>query len=717
MTAGVGNCDHCGLSIGVWPHERDIDGVDRQFCCYGCFIGWQVARGGGEEATAVGLLIRLGVGGFLAMNIMMFSLAVYSGDIGVSDPAIRQNIHYALWFFATPVLVILGGPFFAEAATGLLHGRLNASVLIGLGALAAYAYSVIVTINGGERVYFDTATMVLGLFTLGRFLEANGRARAMRTLAPMLSPHLTQVSLVNDETERLEPLSKIVVGDRIRVQPGNRICVDGMVESGQGFIDTSWLTGESLPQEAQAGVLVQAGSINLDGVLIIRATTSGLETNWASICASLHDSLRQSTTLQTVTDRVAVWFVPAVLLIAIFCGWYWAVSGPTDIALMNALAVLVVACPCALGLAAPLATAVGLEELAKRRCLVRSGDTLYQLAGIRGLAIDKTGTLTGAVVHVADIITDRTSEPDLLRRAASVEVGSRHPVGIGILNRAAGLGVSIIAADRVRTVPGRGVFGQLEGSPTMVGTERFFIEADWEIPAVLMNRRAKEEEKGRTGAFVGWDGSVRGLILLFDELRPQTAAAITRLKELELELVVLSGDRGMPVERAAQACGINVWRSELLPQEKADFIVDWKKQDKAVAMIGDGINDALALQTADVGISMGTGVDLARETAEVVLPEDGLSRLPDIIVLARRAKRLVMSNLVWALTYNAVAIGLAATGHLKPVFAAALMAGSSFVVIANSLRLSRADDAGRRTSLQHPSTPSGNSLSMRETVK
>lgn len=717
MTAGVGNCDHCGLSIGVWPHERDIDGVDRQFCCYGCFIGWQVAQGGGEEATAVGLLIRLGVGGFLAMNIMMFSLAVYSGDIGVSDPAIRQNIHYALWLFATPVLVILGGPFFAEAATGLRHGRLNASVLIALGALAAYVYSVITTVNGGERVYFDTATMVLGLFTLGRFLEANGRARAMRNLAPMLSPHLTQVSLVNDDTERLAPLSKIVVGDRIRVQPGSRICVDGVVERGQGFIDTSWLTGESAPQEAQAGVPLQAGSVNLDGVLTIRATTSGLETNWASICASLHDSLRQPTVLQTVTDRVAIWFVPAVLLIAIFCGWYWAVSGPADIALMNALAVLVVACPCALGLAAPLATALGLEELAKRRCLVRSGDTLYQLAGIRGLAIDKTGTLTGSVVHVADIITDETPELDVLRRAASVEIGSRHPIGVGILKKAEDLGVSVTAADSVRTLPGRGICGQLDGSPTMVGTERFFIEANWEIPVMLADRRAKEEEKGRTGAYVGWDGAVRGLILSFDELRPQTVAAVARLKEMELELAILSGDRGMPVERAAEACGINVWRSELLPQEKADFIVNWRQQDKPVAMIGDGINDTLALQTADIGISMGTGVDLARETADVVLPEDGLSRLPDIIALARRAKRLVMSNLAWALTYNAIAIGLAATGHLKPILAAALMAGSSFVVIANSLRLSRTDDADSKTSLQHYSGPPGRLLSMRETVK
>lgn len=687
-------CDHCGLALGPWPHERDVDGIDRRYCCYGCFIGWQVARGGGEDAVAVGLLLRLGVGGFLAMNIMLFSLAIYSRDLGVSDPAVRQAFHYVLWVFATPVMVLLGGPFFIEAVRDTLRGRLNASILITIGAFAAYFYSVIATLNGDDRVYFDTTTMVLGLFTLGRFLEANGRARAMRNLAPMLSPLRAQVTVLKGDTEETVPLSQVQIGDFVRVQPGDRISVDGVIVDGEGFVDETWLTGEGRSIEKAANSPVQAGTINLDGMLIVRATANGLATQWAGICVTLHDALARPTIIQTVTDRFAAWFVPAVLFTSFLTVWYWSAQGPVDVALMHGLAVLVVSCPCALGLAAPLATALALEKLASGTCLVRSGDALFRLGVVRAIAFDKTGTMTMGKVQVAEIFASGATPDEILRRAAAIETGSRHPVAKGIAGRAADQGLPVAKADRIRTIPGRGITGEVDGQAILVGTRRMFVEMGWQVPDELRNRLNGQEDAGLSGVYVGWDNRIYGLVLLKDQIRTETPSTVRSLQKMGVDLVVLSGDRPGSVSSIANECGIESWRSELMPDQKAEFVFGLRRPGGSVVMVGDGINDGLALQAADVGIAVGHGVDLARESADAVLSEAGLSKLPEIIRFANRVRRLVLGNLAWALAYNAIAIALAVTGNLLPVFAAALMAGSSFVVIANSLRLSNDDISG-----------------------
>lgn len=427
-------CEHCALPLGSWPNIRQIEGEERQFCCYGCFVGWQIGRGGGEESAAVGLLIRLGIGAFLAMNIMLFSLAIYSGGIDTSEPWLRDVIHVVLLLFATPVMIVLGGPFFVEAAQKIAQGRVNASTLIAIGSGAAYVYSVVVILSGGERVYFDTATMVLGLFTLGRYLEANGRARAMRNLEPMMSPQMTEVTLVEHGCERRRSLKRVNAGDLVRFQPGERISVDGIVVDGAGFADESWLSGESRPMEKIVGDTLLAGSINLDGIITVKALADGLDARWVRICASLRKSLLEPTAIQTVTDRVAAYFIPGVLVVSLLTVWFWTTVGSTEQALMHGLAVLVVACPCALGLAAPLATAMALERLASVGCLLRSGDSCYRLAAVSRLALDKTGTLTFGQAEVTGILAQGISKETLMVYAAALESGSFHPLARGIVS-------------------------------------------------------------------------------------------------------------------------------------------------------------------------------------------------------------------------------------------------------------------------------------------
>ena len=691
-------CDHCQLSLGVWPYHRNVDGSDHRFCCYGCFIGWQVARGGGEESAAAGLLIRLGVGAFLAMNIMLFSLMLYSGGADAAQPWIRETAHYVLWVFATPAMVILGGPFFAEAARNMREGHLGAASLISIGTGAAYLFSVVVTLQGGERVYFDTATMVLGLFILGRYLEANGRARAMRNLAPMLLPKNAAATVVSDGITSTRPLSEIRTGDLMEVQPGDRIPVDGMVVDGAGFVDESWLTGESRPVEKARDDNVFAGTINLDGVITISAMTDGLESRWAAICASLHEALKRPAAVQSVTDRVAVWFVPVVLIVALLTIWFWTSRVPVDQALMNGLAVLVVACPCALGLAAPLASALSLEKLLHAGCVVRSSETVFALADIKHIAFDKTGTLTLGIARVVDVVAARGTPGDVLWKAASLESGSRHPLGRGIYDAAVQQDLELAPSFSVRAVPGRGIRGFVCEEFAAAGTARWFSEMGWPVPDPLTERLRSAEKDGLTAVCVAWGDAVRGTIILDDKVSDTAAEVVGTLAGLNVGTSIESGDGPGPVGRVAGTCGIADWRADLLPEQKADRVAEWKTSAGSVAMVGDGINDGPALLAADVGISVGNGVELATETADAVLPGNGLSSLPTILRLARHTKRVVRQNITWALSYNAVAIGLAATGYLQPVIAAALMAGSSFLVIANSMRIAQSEthEAGHR---------------------
>ena len=409
------SCAHCALPIGRLGQQREVDGALRAFCCYGCCLAYQVQHGEREEPQAAALLIRLGVGGFLMMNIMLFSLLSYTGAFAGADAWLKTPVHVLMWLLATPLVALLGAPFCVGAWQALRQRRLTTDALVSIGVLAAYGYSVVQLLLGSDLVYFDTASMVLVLFTLGRYIEAQGRVQAARSLAPMLAAERAEVRVVRSGEigagiESQCPVRDVVPGMLVRVFPGERFAVDGVVIEGRSECDEAILTGQPHARAKAPGATVHAGSINGSGPLLIRATVAGTQTRWIQISRLVRDALaRKSMTGETV-DRVVAVFIPGVLLLAVATAWFWSGRAGFDVALMAGLAVLVVACPCALGLAAPLANALAIGAAAQRGILVRGGGVLEKLARLNGVAFDKTGTLTYGEFRPLSVSVDGTSE-------------------------------------------------------------------------------------------------------------------------------------------------------------------------------------------------------------------------------------------------------------------------------------------------------------------
>lgn len=681
-------CRHCTLPVGRRVYRRTVNGKQHDFCCYGCCLAFQVHHGNRDEAEATWLLIRLGVGAFLAMNIMLFSLLLYSGTFEQWDLSLIRAVHFLLWLLATPVLVILGWPFLRGAWGGARDGRLNADTLITLGAAGAYGYSAYATLTGAPDVYFDTATMVLVLFTAGRYLEAAGRARGARSLEPMLQPGKAWTTVAGPDGETRCRVRDVVPGMTVRIRPAERIPVDGIVREGMSHVDEAMLTGESCPVTKRPGTEVFAGTLNHEGGLSVEVTSAASATRWAQICHLVLRSISRKSPMQCLADRVAGWFVPAVVLLASGTVLYWGGRGPFNEAFLAGLAVLVVACPCALALATPLATSLGITQALRRGCLVRGGAVLEALAQVKLMGFDKTGTLTTGRVRLFGVEADGSaSEAEVLQRAAALEQSSEHPLARGILdaNRADPLPPG--AVTRVRAEPGRGIVGLVNGEQTAAGTIALMHELAWQFPPELKERRVSLETVGYTQVYVGWNGCVHGVLLLHDMPRPEAPEVVDQIRKLGLVTAMLTGDTSAAAQQGAAAVGVDTCRAELSPEDKVATVKKWTRAFGAVAMVGDGLNDGPVLSGAAVGIAVGSATDLARETADVVLPDQGIRLLPWMVTLSRRVRRTIISNLAWAFGYNLVALALAALGLLQPVLAAGLMAGSSLFVVVNSLRL------------------------------
>ena len=685
-------CRHCLLPVGRRAMERTVNGESCAFCCYGCCIAYQVKSGNREEYEAAWLLVRIGVGGFLSMNIMLFSLLLYADGFIGADAEILPWIHVLLWLFATPAVVILGEPFVREAWFHAKQGRLTTSALIVLGVGAAYAYSIFATIEGSPQVYFDTASMVLMLFTVGYYLDAAGRARAARDLQPLLAAESEWASVVNGDGEHRRPVREVAAGMLVRVRPGERIPVDGVIIEGESHTDEAVMTGESRQIAKGVGSQVIAGSINLEGPLLIQSSGVANATRWAQICRSVRDALLRRSPTQRTADRVVGLFVPIVLVLGTATGIYWAQHLPFDRALLVGLAVLVVACPCAVGLAAPLATSLGIGRLARFGCIVRDPGAIEALARARLLAFDKTGTLTSGRAHVVGIESEGVSSHEVLARAAGLERHSEHGLAHAIVMAAAARAVTPVIASGVRTVPGRGIRGRAEGQDVAAGNSAFMGELGWSPAPALSERARALEASSYSVIYVGWGGRIHGVLSLDDSPLPEARPTIKALGERGLRVMLLTGDLVEAAQRIAVAVGIDDVHAGLSPQAKRAALGRERQRDDVVAMVGDGLNDGPVLAEADVGIAVGSATDLARETASLVLPLDGLWILPWIVDVARAVRMTILTNLMWAFGYNLVALTLAVLGLLQPVLAAAVMAGSSILVVLNSLRLERLPD-------------------------
>ena len=686
------SCSHCVLPAGPRAMQRTINGEDCAFCCYGCCIAFQVKHGRSEEWDSAWLLIRFGVGAFLSMNIMLISLLMYGGTFDGVDARLIPWVHALLWLFATPALIILGEPYFRETWTAAREGRLTASALVVLGVGAAYAYSVFATIEGSQQVYFDTATMVLMLFTLGAYIEAAGRAKAARDLEPLLAAESECATVVDAGVEIRRPVRDVGPGMLVRVRPGERIPVDGVVIEGRSHTDESVITGESRQVAKGVGSAVIAGSMNQDGPLLIRSSGAGSATRWAQICRSVRAALARRSPIQRIADRLVGLSVPLVLLLGGLAVAYWAQTMPFDRALLVGLAVLVVACPCAVGLAAPLATSLGIGRLARCGCLMRDPAALEALARTRLVAFDKTGTLTSGASRLAGIETEAAAAEEALARAAGLERHSEHGLARAVTAAAEAKGIAPRVTSDVQALPGRGIKGETGGEAVAAGNRAFMGDLGWRLSPSLAKRAETLESSAHSVIYVGWGTRVHAVLAFDDTPRSDSRATIEGLRRLGLEVALLTGDLAPAASRIGSLVGIDDVQAALSPEAKQAALDQYRQRYGMVAMVGDGLNDGPVLADADVGIAVGSATDLARETAALVLPKDGLWMLPWVIEVSRAVRRTIVTNLAWAFGYNLIAIALAAFGLLQPIFAAAVMASSSLLLVANSLRLSRLPD-------------------------
>jgi len=617
--------------------------------------------------------------GAAIMTIQMWTAFAYRGAV--------------LFGLATVVVAYVGAPFLANAYRALRHGSANMDVLISMGALSAYLYSTWALFAGGTEpeLHFDAAAMILALITIGRFLEARAKARTTGAIRKLMQLRPATALVMRNGDEREVPADEVQVGDTVVVRPGEKIPVDGVVLSGHSAVDESMITGESVPVEKGPEDEVTGATVNGHGALTIRATRVGEETALAEIIRVLERAQASKAPVQRIADRVAAVFVPIIIGVAALTFAFWLlVSGAAlDTAVARAVAVLVIACPCALGLATPTAVVTAAGRGAELGILFKDAMILERAHHIDKVVLDKTGTLTTGVAHVTELVPAAgVSEERLLGIAASVERRSEHPLAQAIVAAARQRGIDAEEPKGFEALPGAGAVATVAGEQVVVGTPRLLAEqgVDWEP---LADSLEALQRGGATAVCVAQSGMALGAIGIADTLRPTAKQAIERLKAAGIASAIISGDNAARVAAVGSAVGIEEQHAEVRPADKAARVRQLQSEGAVVAMVGDGINDAPALAQADVGIAIGTGTDVALEAADVALMRSDPQDVATAISLSRRAMRIIKQNLFWAFFYNCLGVPLAAAGVIPPTFAAAAMALSSISVVGNSLRLRR----------------------------
>ena len=632
------------------------------------------------------LLLRFGTAGFFSMQLMLIIAALYAGFFQGIETNYRLPFQLISWALATPVVFYSGFPFLSNAYRSIRNHALNMDVLVALGSLSAYFYSIAMIFTGGE-VFFDTSAMIITFILLGRFLEAGSRLKAGSALAALaeLQP---REALIVDETgaTTLVSLDRVGTGDLIEVLPGDRIPLDGTVTEGEADVDESMLTGESAPVTKAFGSQAYAGTCPVTGRLRIRVTGDVKGTLLAKIIRTVEVAQARKAPIQGVADRTSAWFVPAIMLLAAATFAWWMISGATPVrSLMTAVSVLVIACPCALGLATPLAILVGTTAVGRKGILVKGGDVFESVSRTTTVVLDKTGTITRGKPSVVDRIDFGVSDR-FDQCCSSLEAWSEHPAGRAI--------ASIWQGDRLevgqfRSAPGMGITGRIDGEAWVAGSPALLEREGIGIDAVCRDEARRLENQGKTTVYAACDGKVAGLFGLIDDLREDAPGMISSLRGLGLRLLILTGDNEGVARFVASKCGIEEVHAGLDPIGKADAVRKLKAGGACVLMAGDGINDAPALAEADTGVSFGTATGIAIESAGVTIMNDDLRLFVTLFTHSRKCFSVVRQNLAWAFGYNLVAVPLAVSGMLHPIVSALLMASSSLVVVGNSLRLKK----------------------------
>ncbi len=634
----------------------------------------------------------------------------------------HQQLFYILFIIATPIQFWAGQVFYRQAWAAGKHLQANMATLVVLGTTAAYGYSVLVTFfpsvvtqTGIEpEVYYDGAAIIMGLILFGRWLELRAKLQTGGAIKKLMGMTPKTARVIRSGTEKDLPVEQVVTGDTVRVRPGERVPVDGIVLEGRSTIDESMLTGESLPVTKEQGDEVIGATINKTGSFTFRATKVGKDTALSQIIRMVQEAQGSKAPIQRMADQIALYFVPAVIVVALITFAGWMLLGPEpefNFALKATIAVLIVACPCAMGLATPTAIMVGTGQGAEKGVLIRGGESLEQAHKVRAIVLDKTGTITKGQPAVTDIVSSPGfSEDDLLRMAASAEVGSEHPLGEAIVERARSQGLELSSATAFEATAGHGISSTVDGYTVLIGNLKLMQASSVRV-GDLERQAATFASSGKTPVYMSIDGQAAGLIAIADPVKEESIDAIQQLQALELDVWMLTGDNRATALAVAKQVGIpaaNVL-AEVLPGEKASKVRELQEQGYAVAMVGDGINDAPALAQANLGIAIGTGTDVAMEASDITLMSGDLRGVVTAIGLSRRTVQTIKQNLFWAFGYNVALIPVAAgilypiTGTLlNPALAAGAMALSSVSVVTNSLRLRKFHVPESAEEISHP---------------
>ncbi|KFI22804.1 copper-transporting P-type ATPase [Nitrosococcus oceani] len=682
---GPGNCPICGMAL----EPETITGEE------------------GKNPELTDFKRRFWIGLVLSLPLLVLEMGGHFTDVRFLDDSISNWVQLVL---ATPVVLWSGWPFFVRGAYSLVKRSLNMFTLIAMGTGVAWVYSVVATIapgifpaafrseSGIVPVYFEAAAVIVVLVLLGQILELRARERTGGAIKALLGLAPKTAYRIDEKGHAAEiPIEEIQVGDHLRIRPGDKLPVDGVVTEGGSHVDESMVTGEPMPVEKTVGSKVIGATVNANGSLIIRAEKVGRETMLAQIVKMVAEAQRSRAPIQRMADVVAGWFVPAVVLIAVIAFILWSILGPPpafSYALIAAVSVLIIACPCALGLATPMSIMVGVGRGAKAGVLIKNAEALEIMEKVDTLVVDKTGTLTEGRPALTEIITAEGWERDeLLKLAAALEQGSEHPLAEAIVRAAHDKGLVLAQTKGFKAVTGKGVKGRVEGREIALGNSK--LMADLEVDTAPLWKGAEElRVQGATAMLVAIDGKLAGVIAVSDPIKETTHGAIQDLHEAGLKIVMLTGDNETTARAVSEKLGIDEVYADVLPQDKNRIVGELRDKGAVVAMAGDGINDAPALAAAQVGIAMGTGADVAMESAGVTLLQGDLNGITKAIHLSRATMRNIRQNLFFAFIYNAAGVPVAAGVLfpffgilLSPIFAAAAMSLSSVSVVGNALRL------------------------------
>ncbi|APQ57620.1 MULTISPECIES: heavy metal translocating P-type ATPase [Paenibacillus] len=647
------------------------------------------------------------VSAVLSFPLLWAMVAHFSFTSWIYVPELFLNPWFQL-VLTTPIQFVIGWQFYVGAYKALRNGSSNMDVLVALGTSAAYFYSLYLTLRPSDvmegmagmpvmtmpELYYETSAVLITLILVGKWFEAVAKGRSSEAIKSLMSLQATTARVVRDEQELDIPIEQVRVKDIFIVRPGEKIPVDGVVVDGRSAVDESMLSGESLPVEKEAGSAVTGATLNKNGVLRIQAERVGGDTALARIIKVVEDAQNSKAPIQRIADQISGIFVPIVVVIAVlaFIVWFFLVT-PTDFAgsLEKMIAVLVIACPCALGLATPTSIMAGSGRAAEYGILFKGGEHLEMTRSVNAVVLDKTGTVTNGKPELTDVMVGASglAENDLLRLLGAAEKSSEHPLAEAIVKGIADRGIELVGPTDFENIPGYGVKAHVEGKQVLAGTRRLMSREGIAIDDSAEQHMNELESAGKTAMLVAVDGSYAGLVAVADTIKETSREAVTRLRAMNIEVIMITGDNERTARAVAAEAGIERVLAEVLPEGKAEEVKRLQEQGMIVAMVGDGINDAPALATANIGMAMGTGTDVAMEAADITLMRGNLNSIPDAIEMSRRTMTNIRQNLFWALGYNVIGIPIAALGFLAPWLAGAAMAFSSVSVVLNALRLQR----------------------------